>query len=121
MPKTSILSARTTSLVLPPELILPSSGTSTDTVQVSTNRTIPTLALVVLHELRLGGDGKFWGYLQSLPREIEGLPSFWDKESEERKWLRGTEADRELIRRNEAHMGLVCPSSSSTEKWETDL
>jgi hypothetical protein len=105
--KTAVLSARTTSLQLPDELILPI--IDKDTSSVATNRTIPTLALVVLHEIRLGEEGRFWGYLQSLPREVCGLPAFWNEEGEGRRWLKGTEADRELLRRKEAHMALVGP------------
>lgn len=108
MPKTSILSARTTSLVLPPDLAVTVPDPVDPMGSVKTNHTIPTLALVLLHEFRLGEEGEFWGYVQSLPREVEGLPIFWDRDSEARRWLRGTEAERELDKKDKEHMGLVC-------------
>lgn len=126
VPKTAILSARTTTLVLPAELLdakppaSSSSSTSTGNFDqlehsVQTNLTIPTLALALLHEIRRGSDGPFWGYVQSLPRQVDGLPIFWSKDGEARTWLRGTEADRELKRKDLNHMGLVClPSSNIT-------
>lgn len=107
MPKTSILSARTTSLVLPPELLIARPDPDDIASSVQTNLTIPTLALVLLHEIRMGSQGKFWGYVQSLPRQVEGLPIFWAEDGVARSWLRGTEADRELERKDQAHMGLV--------------
>lgn len=112
MPKTSILSARTTSLTLPLELINARPKNADNPEHgVQTNLTIPTLALVLLHEIRRGSDGEFWGYIQSLPRQVAGLPIFWPKDSEATTWLKGTEAARELRRRHEAHMGLVGPLS----------
>lgn len=106
MPKTAILSARTTSLRLPHGLTDPiPSGNWAKTA--TTNLTVPTLALILLHEIRLGEEGRYWGYVQSLPREFGGLPIFWDEEGEPGRWLRGTDADRELSKRKEAGMGLV--------------
>jgi len=106
VPKTAVLSARTTSLDLPRELIDPIPGGDWAKT-ATTNLTVPTLALILLHEIRLGAAGKYWGYVQSLPREVGGLPIFWEEDGEARKWLRGTLADRELLKRKETGMGLV--------------
>lgn len=108
VPKRTILSARTTSLNLPRELIDPI-PTGHWAKTATTNLTVPTLALILLHEIRLGEEGRYWGYVQSLPRSVEGLPLFWDEEREARRWLRGTDAERELDKRKESGMGLVCP------------
>jgi hypothetical protein len=111
VPKTAILSARTTSLKLPKDLIDPTaSGDWAKTA--TTNLTVPTLALILLHEIRLGEEGRYWGYVQSLPREVGGLPILWDEDGEERRWLKGTGADRELQKRQKKGMGLVrrCPN-----------
>jgi hypothetical protein len=106
VPKTAILSARTTSLKLPRELVdpIPSSNWAKT---ATTNLTVPTLALILLHEIRLGEKGRYWGYVQSLPRSVGGLPIFWDEDGEGRRWLRGTDAERDLVKRNESGMGLV--------------
>jgi hypothetical protein len=106
VPKTAILSARTTSLSLPRELIDPiPSGNWAKTA--TTNLTVPTLALILLHEIRLGEEGRYWGYVQSLPRSVGGLPIFWDVDGEGRRWLRGTDAERELVKRKQSGMGLA--------------
>ena len=107
VPKTSILSSRTTSLKLPTELLIPEVGWSDWASKATTNLTVPTLALILLYEIRLGGEGRYWGYIQSLPRDVD-LPIFWDEEDEARKWLKGTEAGRELKMREETGVGLVC-------------
>jgi hypothetical protein len=73
----------------------------------TTNLTVPTLALILLHEIRLGEEGRYWGYVQSLPRSVGGLPLFWDEDGEGRRWLRGTDAERELVKRKKSGMGLV--------------
>jgi hypothetical protein len=106
VPKIAILSARTTSLSLPRELIdpIPSDNWAKT---ATTNLTVPTLALILLHEIRLGEAGRYWGYVQSLPRSVGGLPIFWDVDGEGRRWLRGTDAERELNKRKESDMGLV--------------
>ena len=96
MPKATLLSARTTSLAphLPAKMLFSSDSTSG-----------LLLALVLLHELLLGENGPWWGYLQSLPR-AKGkwgvpLPLSWPRDSEEWRWIRGTEAGR-MVRRAEA-------------------
>jgi hypothetical protein len=76
-----------------------------------TNHTIFVLALVVLHEIRLREASEFWGYLQSLPRDVD-LPLFWPEESDEKLWLQGTEAGRDLLRKEKEGMGLVSASAS---------
>jgi hypothetical protein len=106
VPKSAILSARTTSLKLLRELIDPiPSGNWAKTA--TTNLTVPTLALILLHEIRLGEEGRYWGYVQSLPRSVGGLPLFWDVDGEGTRWLKGTDAERELVKRTESGMGLV--------------
>jgi hypothetical protein len=79
-----------------------------------TNHTILHLSLVLLHELRLGADSRWYGYLQSLPRDTVLLPLFWGMEelaredgSTAKEWLRGTEAERDLQRKDQEGLGLV--------------
>lgn len=108
IPKTSILSSRTTSLKLPTELLIPEVGGSDWASKATTNLTVPTLALILLYEIRLGKGGRYWGYIQSLPRAVD-LPIFWDQEGEANRWLRGTEAGRELRKREDTGVGLVSP------------
>ncbi|WVQ70004.1 uncharacterized protein L199_008228 [Kwoniella botswanensis] len=110
IPKTSILSHRTSSL--PPLPPLPSSGSCHDSSMNSI--TLLHLSLCLLHEFRLGQSSPFYGYLQSLPRDIIGLPIFWDVSEvcredgkEAKKWLRGTGAERELRVREEQGLGLT--------------
>jgi hypothetical protein len=63
------------------------------------------LALVLLHELLLGEDGPWWGYLQSLPREngLWGLklPYSFSRESVEWRIMAQSEAGR-MVKRAEA-------------------
>lgn len=129
--KTSLLTARTTSLRLPQALLTTSRTGGGSSNGAQTNHTIFVLALVLLHELRLRDESPFWGYLQSLPREVD-LPLFWgcspngiDDENDEKeglKWLEGTEAARDLARKEREGMGLVgtirCPRQKPDEKWQ---
>lgn len=102
IPKTSLLSLRTTSL--PP---LPSTGPT------MASHTILGLALALLHEMRLGSDSPFFGYIQCLPRATVPIPVLWPLEEEGSDarlaypWLKGTEAERDLRRREEEGVGLV--------------
>lgn len=102
IPKSALLSARTCSL--PP---------LTDAPVLTTAHSILGLALALLHELRLGPDSSFWGYLQSLPRETVPIPALWPLCPEGSdaalalKWLQGTEAERDLRRREREGVGLV--------------
>lgn len=79
----------------------------------TTSHTILGLALALLHELRLGVDSDFWGYIQSLPREAVPIPTLWPLEDAGSDaqlaipWLRGTEAERDLRRREREGVGLV--------------
>lgn len=102
IPKSAILSTRTSSL--PP---LPTSIDSAAT----TSHTIFGLALALLHELRLGSDSKFWGYTQSLPRAIVPVPPLWPLAGSDAAsasaWLQGTEASRDVRRRQLEGIGLV--------------
>lgn len=104
VPKTALLSAQTSSLPM-----------TVDTVHTSTpSHSILFLALAVLHELRLGYASAFYGYLQSLPRRTIRLPVFWTVEELAGEdgllaleWLRGTEAERELLRKHSEGLSLV--------------
>ena len=104
IPKTALLSARTTSL---PQLIPLKDSTVT-------SHAIFYLALVVLHELRLGPESRFWGYTQMLPRETVLLPVLWrvkelagDDGTFAWLWLKGTEAERDLNRKDLERLSLV--------------
>ncbi|WOO84431.1 uncharacterized protein LOC62_06G007950 [Vanrija pseudolonga] len=106
IPKQALLSVRTADL-RPPK----SAGPGT------TSHAILSLALALLNELRLGPDSGFWGYVQSLPRETVPIPALWplypdgsDARLAE-KWLKGTEAERDLRRREGEGVGLVRVSS----------
>lgn len=104
LPKTSILSIRTSSL---PQLPL-------DT-RPGTSHTILGLSLALLHEFRLGRESRFYGYTQSLPRETVPIPTLWpliegeDKADAEEAlaWLQGTDAERDLRRRDKEGLSLV--------------
>lgn len=74
------------------------------------------LALCLLHELRLGSESPFYGYLQALPRDTGamGLPFIWGVEEVAgedgrlaRAWLVGTEAERDILRKEREGLGLV--------------
>lgn len=109
IPKTALLSTRTSSLppLLPDENLGPKSS-----------HTILLLALALLHELRLGPTSPFYGYLQSLPRDTILLPAFWtigelagDDGRKARAVLSGTEAERDIFRKNGEGLGIVRPQS----------
>jgi hypothetical protein len=108
IPKTAILSVRTSSL--PPLGEIKREGG-----EVPTNLTILHLALALLHELRLAETSPFWGYLQSLPRETVLIPLVWEVEEiggEDGKfglgWLKGTEAESDMKKRAGDGPSLVC-------------
>lgn len=106
IPKSAILSTRTSSL--PP---LP---TTIDNV-ATTSHTVLGLTLALLHEMRLGTESKFWGYVQSLPRTTVPIPALWPLAPAEGgndalralDWLKGTEAARDIRRRQLEGVGLV--------------
>lgn len=98
VPKSTLLSVRTTSLksYIPPELIFSREATSGT-----------LLTLILLHEFLLGKEGPWWGYLQSLPRN-DGhwgvqLPLFLKKDSKEWNFISRLETGR-MIKRAEAHL-----------------
>lgn len=104
IPKTALLSARTSSL---PPSVLPFT-------RPTTSHTIFHLALALLHELRLGSGSRWYGYLQSLPRRTVMLPLFWgidelggEDGKEARRWLVGTEAERDLAGKDKEGLALV--------------
>lgn len=103
LPKHSILSHQTASL-------------SAITHLSSASHTILNLSLCLLHEIRLSVNSKFYGYLQSLPRDMgAGLPLFWqtgegvEAEDGERglQWLKSTEAEKELRKSERQGLSLV--------------
>ncbi|KAK4689762.1 hypothetical protein P7C73_g359, partial [Tremellales sp. Uapishka_1] len=100
IPKTSLLSTRTTSL--PSLMSLPVGST--------TSHSVLYLALVLLHEMRMGDQSTFYGYLQSLPRETIMLPVLWELAAEDgragREWLKGTEAERVLRQKDSEGLSL---------------
>ncbi|WWC69386.1 uncharacterized protein I206_103325 [Kwoniella pini CBS 10737] len=103
IPKTSILSHRTSSCPTLPDLEIGTLG----------GQTILHLSLCLLHEFRLAEESPFYGYLQSLPRETISLPIFWDipeiggeDGKKAKKWLNGTEAERELTIRDKEGLSL---------------
>lgn len=107
LPKYSILSHQTASL-------------SAITHLASASHTILNLSLCLLHEIRLFTNSRFYGYLQSLPRDMEaGLPVFWkigkgvEVEDGERglQWLKSTEAEKELRKSEKQGLSLVGASS----------
>lgn len=72
------------------------------------------LALCLLYEFRLGTQSEWYGYLQMLPRETILLPAFWNDTSisgdegiSAMEWLQGTEAERELARKEQEGLGMV--------------
>lgn len=81
----------------------------------TTSGTILGLSLALLHELRLGTDSEFFGYIQSLPRETVPIPTLWPivqgadaKDAKEAlAWLKGTDAERDLRRRAAEGLSLV--------------
>ncbi|EIW69440.1 hypothetical protein TREMEDRAFT_62307 [Tremella mesenterica DSM 1558] len=106
IPKTAVLSHRTSSLPL-----LAPPPTSVDGIEA--HWPILQLSLAILHELRLDVDSPFFGYLQSLPRELILLPVFWSVKriaGEDGRlgllWLKGTEAERDMARRSSIGLGL---------------
>ncbi|GAA6024991.1 hypothetical protein JCM10207_002105 [Rhodosporidiobolus poonsookiae] len=89
IPKPLVLSHRTSSL----PSFLPSSALAA----LSTAPDALRLALHVLHELLLGPASRWAVYLDSCPPPgAIPLAVLWKVEGEARRWLRGTQAEREL-------------------------
>ncbi|ODO11607.1 hypothetical protein I350_00389 [Cryptococcus amylolentus CBS 6273] len=104
VPKASILSARTTSLPVQ----------AMQLIEAATPHSILVLSFCLLHELRMGAQSKFYGYLQSLPRDMaSALPVFWslDGSSSDGQralpWLQGTEAAREMVTKGRSGLGMA--------------
>ncbi|WVR05183.1 hypothetical protein IAU60_002195 [Kwoniella sp. DSM 27419] len=98
IPKSAILSYQTSALP-------PLDEELTKLLQsVSMNSyTILHLSLCLLHEFRLAEESRFYGYIQSLPRETVGIPLLWgieeicgDDGRLGARWLKGTEVEQEL-------------------------
>lgn len=104
MPKPALFSIRTSSLK--PEADATSSGA------------VLSLALSLLHEMRLAEDSPFWGYLQSLPRHVT-LPPLWavgnDDEQKALLWLKGTEAERYMAKQENDGLSLSSLETFFTE------
>lgn len=74
--------------------------------------------------IRLKGKSSRWfGYLQSLPKDIVDLPVFWTYDASSRDgregidWLRGTEVERQLQRTSETSLeNIVGPITEFPEK-----
>ncbi|KAK8869756.1 hypothetical protein IAR55_000324 [Kwoniella newhampshirensis] len=112
IPKTVLLSIKSSSLPA-----LPSSSSHKHDQHTS----LLHLALCVLHDFRLETESRWYGYLQSLPRHPVGLglPIFWGMEEmcdslgqkrdgeQGLRWLEGTEAGRDLERKDREGMGLT--------------
>ena len=78
------------------------------------SHTILYLALCLLHEMRLGEDSPFYGYIQSLPRTPILLPAFWPIEELAGRdgqiaseIIRGTEVEREIALKAAEGLSLV--------------
>lgn len=68
----------------------------------------------LLHELRLGKQSDFYGWLQHLPRDTVILPTFWSDEGlagpdglRALALLKGTEAEKQLQRKDGERLSLV--------------
>lgn len=65
--------------------------------------------------MRAGRESRFFGYLQSLPRQLLPLPVFWDSlelgfgldGKLGLEWLQGTEASREMAGKNATGQSFV--------------
>lgn len=118
IPKSAILSLRTSSL---PKLASKFTDEGKDT------QPLWYLALALLHEIRLGRQSTFWGYIQILPRKHIPLPVLWPvKEIGQEdgrlgiRWLAGTEAQRDLNRKASEGQALVSGVEHSTESRPID-
>ena len=76
------------------------------------------LTACLLHELRLGEESEFYGWLQMIPRETVLLPTLWDEASvagedgrRALEWLEGTEALKQLERKDGEGLSLVSPAT----------
>lgn len=91
IPKSSVLSSRTSSLS--------QSRTDHDAAKSMLQRTEPNLLLAihVLHEFLLGEGSKWCAYLRSLPL-LEEIPlaNLWPDEGDAMRWIAGTQLQREL-------------------------
>lgn len=72
------------------------------------------LASCLLYELRFSTESTHHGWLQLLPREIILLPTFWGNQDisgedahDALKWIKGTEVEKELRRKDEEGLSMV--------------
>lgn len=81
------------------------------------------LAACLLHELRLGEDSRWYGWLQMIPRDGIALPTFWGDGVSQiggpdgqagLQWLRGTRGEMELARKEEEGLSLVRGDAPAT-------
>jgi hypothetical protein len=70
----------------------------------------------LLHELRLGRESRWYGWLQFVPRDVVRIPALWADEDIGGKgddgqrgleWLKGTEALAELEKKDQEGLSLV--------------
>jgi hypothetical protein len=83
--------------------------------EFSASDVILHLAACLLYELLRGVESPFYPWLQILPRETVALPTFWgdktlygDDGEQALSLLSGTEAEKELRRKDSEGLALVC-------------
>lgn len=90
MPKSALLSRKTCSIGDRPEF----TNFCESIAETHPQPDVIVLATIVSHEIRLGRESRWFGYLVSLPTTNEiSLPSFWT-DSAARRWLAGTDVPR---------------------------
>ncbi|GAA5905608.1 hypothetical protein JCM5296_000526 [Sporobolomyces johnsonii] len=89
IPKDAVLSHRTSSLAR----AAPVAAASLDTASPPLR-----LAVHVLHEVLLGAQSRWATYLEHCPIETVPIALLWDDDGEARRWVRGTQLERELRR-----------------------
>ncbi|GAA5964606.1 hypothetical protein JCM21900_002657 [Sporobolomyces salmonicolor] len=89
IPKDTVLSHRTSSLTWS----APAAAASLDTASPPLR-----LAVHVLLELLLGTQSRWAAYLEHCPTETVPIALLWDDGGEARRWVRGTQLERELRR-----------------------
>ncbi|CEQ38635.1 SPOSA6832_00093 [Sporobolomyces salmonicolor] len=89
IPKDTVLSHRTSSLTRSSPAAAASLGTASPPLR---------LAVHVLLELLLGTQSRWAAYLEHCPTETVPIAFLWDDGGEARRWVRGTQLERELRR-----------------------
>jgi len=90
IPKSLVLSHRTSAL----SRLIPDSPSPlkhlASTIQLSIH---------VLYELQLGDRSRWRGYFDHCPKETVDIGLLWEEEGNARNWVRGTQLEREMLRR----------------------